>query len=102
MPGERQVREALITIGRESMERKEKIEQKKKRLNMYLSKEEYMLSKDGVQSYGIGTRNAARYDLDLAEIRKAIEKLEKEIEELEGLESGKKPRKIVGVVIRDW
>lgn len=84
------------------MDRKEKIRQKKERLKMYLEKEAYMLSKNGVQSYGVGTRNASRYDLDLSEIRKAIDKLEKEIEELEGLESGKKPRKIVGVVMRDW
>lgn len=84
------------------MSRKEKIERNKERLKMYLEKEAYMLSKDGIQSYGMGTRNAARYDLDLAEIRKAIEKLEKDIDEMEGLEEGKKPRKIVGVVIRDW
>lgn len=84
------------------MDRKEKIRQKKERLKMYLEKESYMLSKNGVQSYGTGTRNATRYDLDLAEIRKAIEGLEKEIEELEGLERGRKARKIVGVVIRDW
>ncbi len=84
------------------MSRKEKIEQKKERLKMYLEKESYMLSKNGVQSYGTGSRSAARYDLDIAEIRRAIEKLEKEIEELEGLEAGRKPRKIVGVVIRDW
>lgn len=84
------------------MSRKEKIERNKERLKMYLEKEAYMLSRDGIQSYGMGTRNAARYDLDLAEIRKAIEQLEKDIEELEGMEAGKKPRKIVGVVIRDW
>ncbi len=84
------------------MDRKEKIKQKKERLQRYLDKESYMLSKYGVQSYGTGTRNAARYELDLAEIRKAIDELEKEIEELEGMECGKKPRKIVGVIIRDW
>ncbi len=84
------------------MSRAEKIKQKKERLRKYLEKESYMLSKNGVQSYGTGTRSATRYDLDLAEIRKAIEELEKEIEELEGLEAGRKPRKIVGVVIRDW
>jgi len=84
------------------MDRKEKIKQKKERLQKYLDKESYMLSKYGVQSYGTGTRNAARYDLDLAEIRKAIDELEKEIEELERMECGKKPRKIVGVIIRDW
>lgn len=84
------------------MDRTEKIKQKKERLQRYLDKESYMLSKYGIQSYGTGTRNAARYDLDLAEVRKAIDSLEKEIDELEGLEAGKKPRKIVGVVIRDW
>ena len=61
-----------------------------------------MLSPRGIQSYRIGTRITTRYDLELAEIRKAIAELEKEIEELEGLEKGKKPRKIAGIVIRDW
>lgn len=84
------------------MTRKEKIKDKKERLKLYKEKEAYMLSKDGVQSYGIGTRNASRYNLDLADVRKAIKELEQEIEELEGLENGRKPRKIAGVVIRDW
>lgn len=81
---------------------REKIEDRKTRLALYKGKEAFMLSKDGVQSYGIGSRSAARYDLDLAEIRKAISDLEKEIEELEVVEEGRKPRKIVGVVMRDW
>ncbi len=84
------------------MDRKEKIRKKKERLKLYEEKEAFMLSKDGVQSYKIGSRMAARYDLELAEIRKAISDLEKEIEELEGLENGKKPRKIAGIVPRDW
>ncbi len=84
------------------MTRKEKISKKKERLKLYEEKEAYMLSRDGVQSYGIGTRSAARYNLDLAEVRKAIRELEGEIEELEGLEEGRSPRKIVGVVPRDW
>ncbi len=84
------------------MDRKEKIKKKKERLARYEEKEAFMLSKNGIQSYRIGTRLAERYDLELAEIRKAIAELEKEIEELEGLEKGKKPRKVVGVVIRDW
>ena len=61
-----------------------------------------MLSKDGVQSYGVGSRNAARYNLDLAEVRKAIDELETEIEEMEDLLTGTRPRKIVGVIPRDW
>ena len=61
-----------------------------------------MLSKDGVQSYGVGSRNAARYNLDLAEVRKAIDELETEIEEMEDILAGVRPRKIVGVIPRDW
>lgn len=52
----------------------------------------------GVQSYGIGTRNAARYQTDLAEIRKAIKEMESEIEAL----SNKSQRRAVGVIPRDW
>ena len=81
---------------------KRKIEDKKKRLDLYKEKESYMLSKDGVQSYGIGSRNAARYNLDLAEVRKAIDELETEIEEMEDILAGVRPRKIVGVIPRDW
>lgn len=84
------------------MTRKEKIAKKRKRLALYEEKEAYMLSRDGIQSYGIGTRNAARYNLDLAEVRRAIKELEGEIGELEGLGEGRSPRKIVGVVPRDW
>lgn len=81
---------------------KRKIEDKKKRLDLYKEKEVYMLSKDGVQSYGVGSRNAARYNLDLAEVRKAIDELETEIEEMEDILAGVRPRKIVGVIPRDW
>lgn len=78
-----------------------KLEEKKKRREAYLQREMVMLS-DGVQSYGVGSRSATRYNTDLAIVRKAIEELEKEIEELEGIKAGKKPRRAFGVVIRDW
>lgn len=78
----------------------EKISQKKKRLELYLSREEKMMT-DGVQSYGIGSRNVTRYNTELSEIRKAITELENEISELEGKASGKKPRKAVGIILRD-
>ena len=42
------------------------------------------------------------YNLDLAEIRKAIDELETEIEELENRAEGIKPRRVVGVIPRDW
>ena len=81
---------------------KKKIEDKTVRLQMYKDKEAYMLSKSGIKSYGIGSRSTERYNLDLAEIRKAIDELETEIEELETRTEGIKPRRVVGVIPRDW
>lgn len=78
---------------------KGELEIKKTRLALYYKQEEKMLT-DGVQSYGIGSRNLTRYNTDLAQVRTAIEKLEGEIKELEGLISGTKSRKVVGVIPR--
>lgn len=75
------------------------LEKKKQRLELYYKQEEKMLT-GGVQSYGIGSRNLARYNTDLAQIREAIKELEDEIGELEGLISGKKSRKCVGIIPR--
>jgi len=77
------------------------IESKKKRLELYLKREAEMLD-GGVQSYGLGSRNVTRYNTDLAQIRASIKELEREIAILEGQQAGKKPRKAVGVVPRDW
>ena len=74
---------------------------KRNRLELYLKREAEMLD-GGVQSYGIGSRNLARYNTDLSQIRDAIKQLEKEITNLEGALNGQKPRKAVGVVPRDW
>lgn len=74
---------------------------KRDRLDLYLKREAEMLD-GGVQSYGIGSRNLARYNTDLSTIRAAIKELEEEITTLEGALSGQKPRKAVGVVPRDW
>ena len=52
----------------------------------------------GVQSYGIGTRNATRYQTDLSAIRNAIKEMEDEIAALKN----KSQRRAVGVVPRDW
>lgn len=85
------------------MTKKEKyqaeLERKKARLELYYAQEEKMLT-GGVQSYGIGSRNLARYNTDLAQIRSAIKELEAEIEELEGLLTGNKSRKCVGIIPR--
>ena len=74
----------------------EKISKLKTRLELYYKREEEMLS-GGVQSYGIGTRNATRYQTDLSAIRKAIKEMEDEIASLEN----KSQRRAVGVVPRD-
>ena len=75
------------------------LEVKQRRLGLYYKQEEKMLT-DGVQSYGLGSRSLTRYNADLADIRSAIEKLEEEIEELEGLVSGTKSRKVRSVIPR--
>lgn len=77
------------------------LETKRSRLALYLKREAEMLD-GGVQSYGIGSRNLARYNTDLSTIRAAIKTLEEEIELLEGELNGQRPRKAVGVVPRDW
>ena len=80
---------------------KEKLESAKKRLDLYYKREAEMLD-GGVQSYGIGSRNLARYNTDLSTIRAAIKELEDEIAALEGALNGQRPRKAIGVVPRDW
>ena len=75
------------------------LERKQARLELYYAQEEKILT-GGVQSYGIGSRSLARYNTDLAQVRAAIDKLNEEIEELEGLLSGDKPRKCRTIIPR--
>nr|DAR60059.1 MAG TPA: head to tail adaptor [Caudoviricetes sp.] len=53
-----------------------------------------------VKSYAIGRRNLTR--LDLPQLEDTIDKLEKEIDELEAVLRGGKRRKTVGAIPRDW
>ncbi len=78
---------------------KAELERKQTRLDLYYKQEEKILT-GGVQSYGFGSRNLARYNTDLAQVRGTIEQLEKEIKELKGLISGKKSRKVKSVIPR--
>lgn len=78
-------------------QKEEKIAQLRKRLELYYKREEEMLN-GGVQSYGLGTRSATRYQTDLSIIRNAIKELEEEIASLES----KSQRRAVGVIPRDW
>ena len=78
---------------------KAQLERKQDRLEMYYKQEEKILN-GGVQAYGVGSRSLTRYNTDLAQVRDTINKLEKEIEELEGLIAGNNSRKVKSVVLR--
>lgn len=77
------------------------LDEKKQRRTLYLDRERTMLT-GGVQSYGIGSRNIARYNTDLAQIRAAIKELDDEIKEIEALLNGVAARKRIGFVFREW
>ena len=78
------------------------LEETRTRLDMYLAREEEMLSKDGVQMYTIGSRNLQRYQTALADVQGMIKKLRKRIRELEAELAGQSPRRALGVIPRDW
>lgn len=54
----------------------------------------------GVKSYAIGSRNLTKFDIP--QLEQSISKLEKEVDQLEKVLCGGKPRKAAGVVPRDW
>ena len=78
-------------------EREHRIQILNDRLNLYYAREKEMLS-GGVQSYGLGTRSATKYQTELSAIQSAIKDLEKEISSLKT----SSPRKAIGIVPRDW
>jgi hypothetical protein len=57
----------------------EKVIELRRRLALYKNREEYMLSPEGVQSYGVGTRSLTRYQTDLKTVTDMIAKLEQAI-----------------------
>lgn len=54
----------------------------------------------GVKSYMIDDRQLTRFDLPV--LKQQIEELEEEIAGLEDELNGIRPRKVVGVIPRDW
>lgn len=74
--------------------------EKKERRALYIAQEKTMLT-GGVQSYGIGSRNRARYNTELSQIRAAIKELADEIKEIEAKLDGGAARKRVALVFRD-
>lgn len=82
-------------------EAKSQLEVVKIRLKNYIDRETEMLT-GGVQSYGVGTRNATRYNTELSQIRAGISELEKKKAELESIINGGSKRRAMGIVPRDW
>lgn len=58
------------------------------------------LIEGGVKSYMIDDRQLTRFDLPA--LKKEISQLEEEIDALDDQIAGKRPRKAVGVIPRDW
>ena len=78
---------------------KKQLLEKQERLLLYKDMEAKMLT-GSAQSYSLGSRSKTNYNMSLSEIRTAIQKLEEEIEELEGLISGKSSRKVMSIIPR--
>lgn len=61
----------------------------------------YLALVDGrVKSYTIDDRQLTR--LDLGTLKKEIKAAEEEVDELTSMVEGRKPRKAVGIILRDW
>ena len=58
------------------------------------------LVKGGVKSYKIHNRVLTRFDI--SDLMEEIRKTEEEVDELDALLNGQRPRKSVGVIPRDW
>lgn len=58
------------------------------------------LVEGGVKSYRIDDRELSKFDVP--KLKGEIEAMEAEIDELEALLNGKRPRKAFGIVPRDW
>ncbi len=80
---------------------KRKLDKVNERLEYYYEKEKAILTNDGVQSYTIGSRNVTRYQYT-SNIKNQIKELEEERDKLENMLAGRRPRKAVAVVPRDW
>lgn len=71
------------------------------RLEFYYEKEKALLTNAGIQSYTLGSRSVTRYQYS-SNIKNQIKELEEERDKLENMLEGRKPRKAVAVVPRDW
>jgi hypothetical protein len=89
----------MVILTRKQIKRR--LERIEERLEFYYEKEKEILTKSGVASYTIGSRSVSRYQYS-ADIKRNIEELENQRDELENLLNGHRPRKAVAVLPRDW
>ena len=91
----------MSNISKQSKIRQWTIERDKKqeRLELYYEMEKKILT-GSPQAYSLGSRSKTNYAMTPDQIRSAIEQLEKEIEELNGLITGQKSRKVVSIIPR--
>lgn len=78
----------------------EERDRKKERLELYYKMEEKMLT-GSPQAYSLGSRSKTNYPMTPDQLRAAIEKLEKDIEELDGLIAGQRSRRVVSIIPRN-
>lgn len=88
-------------MARTKTEIEQEIAQVTERLNLYIKKEQGILSGDA-KAYGISNRNIQKYDINLADVQKIIKELTVKKKELETELNGISPRRAIGIVIRDW
>ena len=81
----------------------ERLAEKRELLELYKARLKRILA-DGVQAYGIGTRNISRYNLDVSKLQDQIDELETEIDALEDKLAGcyGGARAMVQIVNNDW
>lgn len=89
----------MAKLTKEQMQRR--LDKVNERLEYYYEKERDLLTKSGIASYSIGTRSVSRYQYT-ADIKKNIEALETERDELKNLLRGYKPRTAFAIVPQDW
>jgi hypothetical protein len=85
---------------RTKQEIKRELDRTIRRLDDFYDLEQKLLESGGVQSYTIGSRSLSKYNL--TEVENEIEKLEKRKKDLENELAGRKKRRSLGVIPRDW
>lgn len=90
----------MLTVGKRERLRCKRAELCE-RLAEYRQQEHNMLMGLDI-SHTIGSRRLERYPMSIDQIRRAIEELEKQLDEIDALLNGGHARKSVAYIPRDW